>query len=69
MKTPHRVCFKLGNMEVWQTLEAETAQEIYDTAECQCMLEGGFKLVIDLEIEVDSRPRRAYNSTTLMQTT
>jgi hypothetical protein len=56
-------------MEVWQTLEAETAQEIYDTAECQCMLEGGFKLVIDLKIEVDSRPRRAYNSTTLKQTT
>jgi len=54
MKTPHRVCFKLGEMEVWQMLEVEVDREIHSTPECQCMLESGFSLVVDLEIEVDA---------------
>jgi len=54
MKTPHCVCFKLGELEVWQMLEVEADREIHNTPECQCMLESGFSLVVDLEIEVDA---------------
>jgi hypothetical protein len=54
MKDFYRVCFKLGNTEIWQTLEIDTESDIHDAFGTKLMVDSGFSLVGSLKIEVDT---------------